>query len=226
MWSNKRCNAETRNWIPCEEYEVLQSTALLYLTGANLVHLVPTKMLLQIVKDFRDAHGSNSSHHQTFIMVEHLEEGQRNDAYEAFASLNITCHTHHVFVESVEEVVERLYNITADIGIKSYKCVASATVLEYDQTFRQLIERSHLPFCADFKQVETENTYKEIWNWMLRQIPGVTFSGAQDIVDEYPTFSSLFQKYAENPTAGELLLQDCVVSNSSSPSSLSLIFLT
>ncbi|KAK0459486.1 uncharacterized protein EV420DRAFT_1763201 [Desarmillaria tabescens] len=196
MRSNKRYNVETRNWIPCEEYEDLQSTALLYITGANLVHLVRTKTLVQTVKDFRNAHGNQSRHHQTFIMVERLEkERQRNDVHEALASLNITCHTHHVFVESVEEAVERLYNITADIGIKPYK----------------LIERSHLPFCADFKQVETGKTFKETWNRMLCQIPGVTFSSAQGIVHEYPTVSSLFREYAENPAAGELLLQDCVV---------------
>ncbi|SJL00152.1 uncharacterized protein ARMOST_03464 [Armillaria ostoyae] len=196
MRSNKRYNAETRNWIPCEEHEVLQSTALLYITGANLVHLVRTKMLVQTVKDFRNVCGSQSSHRQTFIMVERLErERQRNDVHQALASLNITCHTHHVFVESVEEAVERLYNITADIGIKPYK----------------LIERSHLPFCADFKQIESGKTYKETWNRMLRQIPGVTFSGAQGILEHYPTASSLFRKYAENPAAGELLLQDCMV---------------
>ncbi|KAK0483387.1 hypothetical protein IW261DRAFT_1561216 [Armillaria novae-zelandiae] len=196
MRSNKRYNAETRNWIPCEEHEVLQSTALLYITGANLVHLVCTKMLVQTVKDFRNACGAQSSHHQTFIMVECLErERQRNDVHRALASLNITCHTHHVFVESVEEAVERLYNITADIGIKPYK----------------LIERSHLPFCADFKQIESGKTLKETWNRVLRQIPGVTFSGAQGILEHYPTVSSLFRKYAENPAAGELLLQDCMV---------------
>ncbi|KAK0228308.1 hypothetical protein IW262DRAFT_1479277 [Armillaria fumosa] len=196
MRSNKRYNAETRNWIPCKEHEVLQSTALLYISGANLVHLVRTKMLVQTVKDFRNACGGQSSHRQTFIMVERLErERQRNDVHQALASLNITCHTHHVFVESVEETVERLYNITADIGIKPYK----------------LIERSHLPFCADFKQIESGKTLKETWNRMLRQIPGVTFSGAQGILEHYPTVSSLFRKYAENLAPGELLLQDCMV---------------
>ncbi len=52
MRSNKRYNAETRNWIPCEEHEVLQSTALLYITGANLVHLVRTPMLVQDSEGF------------------------------------------------------------------------------------------------------------------------------------------------------------------------------
>ncbi|KAK0210515.1 hypothetical protein DFS33DRAFT_1378508 [Desarmillaria ectypa] len=199
MQSNKQYNAEMRNWIPCEEYEVLPFTGLLYITGANFVHPVRTKMLVQTVMDFRNAYGNQSSHHQTFIMIGCLEkERLRNNVYEAVASSNITCHTHHIFVESVEEAVERLYNITADIGIKPYK----------------LIERSHLPFCADFKQVETGKTCKETWNRTLCQIPGLTFSGAQGIVDKYPTVSSLFRKYAEyveNPTAGELLLQDCVV---------------
>lgn len=124
--SNKRYNAETRNWIPCEEHEVLQSTSLLYITGENLVHLVRTKMLVQTVEDFRNVCGGQASHHQTFIMVERLErERQRNSVHQALASLNITCHTHHIFVESIEEAVERLYNITVTVGIKPYKYVLS-----------------------------------------------------------------------------------------------------
>ncbi|KAJ7255944.1 hypothetical protein C8J57DRAFT_1235859 [Mycena rebaudengoi] len=60
----------------------------------------------------------------------HGEDGARDVALE------MAEHTHHLCVESVADATERLYDLSADLGIKPYK----------------LIERSYFPFCADTHQ--------------------------------------------------------------------------
>jgi hypothetical protein len=57
-------------------------------------------------------------------------------------------HTHHLCVESVADATERLYNLSADLGIKPYKCVRRNRSIDDTSQTTRLIERSHLPSCA------------------------------------------------------------------------------
>ncbi|KAJ8095924.1 hypothetical protein PM082_015145 [Marasmius tenuissimus] len=74
-----------------------------------------------------------------------------------------------------------------------------------------MIERSHLPFCADI-HIQTKKDPAEIWLQMLIQIPRLTEDNALGIVEDYPCFCSLMEAYEKaerEGRGGEDLLIDC-----------------
>jgi hypothetical protein len=65
----------------------------------------------------------------------HGEDGVRGVALE------MAEHTHHLCVESVADATERLYNLSADLGIKPYKCVRRNRSIDDTSQTTRLIER-------------------------------------------------------------------------------------
>lgn len=79
-----------------------------------------------------------------------------------------------------------------------------------DSSRPRLISRSYLPFCPDTK-VKVGKDPKDTWTKMLSQIHRVTDSGAEGIVEQYPTMRSLLMAYEKNPLGGERLLTESKV---------------
>ncbi|KAJ7263647.1 hypothetical protein B0H12DRAFT_1103274 [Mycena haematopus] len=116
----------------------------------------------------------------------------------ALATLQLAEHAHVLCVEGVQDAVERLYDLTADLGVRRYK----------------LIERSHLPFCAETHQ-RTGASLQDTWVKMLGQIHRITPAAATGIAAAHPTAHALFSAYAAAPGERErdALVRGCEISH-------------
>ncbi|KIY66017.1 hypothetical protein CYLTODRAFT_491808 [Cylindrobasidium torrendii FP15055 ss-10] len=200
---SKRFDSGNRQFVPCEETTKQENAALLYLQSTDIITLIKEDELSGAVDKIRTAYGLDGLNAKLFIMVVGpiTASAARAKVEASLARLQIRRHTHHIHVKTIQEAADRLYNLTADFGIKPYK----------------LIERSHLPFCADV-YVKKEKEGSEIWPKMLTQIHMITDYGAKGIVEEYPTLGSLMQAYknAPNEKARENLLSQCTVERAKS----------
>ncbi|KAJ3915368.1 hypothetical protein F5877DRAFT_81897 [Lentinula edodes] len=180
-------------------YQKFEKFALIRLSIVQLRNLVQKNGLVDLVQDFRQAHGLGRKDHM-YIMISGMGKLRTRNAAEwkklegALTSLQFQEDVYLACVENEQEAVDRLYNYSGDLGIREDK----------------LISRSYLPFCPDTK-VRVGKDPKDTWTKMLSQIHRVTDSGAEGIVEQYPTMRSLLMAYEKNPLDGERLLTESKV---------------
>ncbi|KAJ7153878.1 hypothetical protein C8R43DRAFT_1001425 [Mycena crocata] len=200
----KEYDPEARAWMPVEEYVKTEEVCLLHMGADELARCIRDEDgVKNVVRHVRAVYACT----QLFLMVDGLtaylrrKSGVRytKDQIErTLAALQMAEHTHLLYVDNVPDAVERLYDLSADLGIKPYK----------------LIERSHLPFCADTKPGVGSGP-ADTWVKMLAQVHRVTPSAAEGIAAAYPTPGTLFQAYAAsaNQAARDNLLRNCHVTH-------------
>ncbi|KAF8215049.1 hypothetical protein K438DRAFT_2008531 [Mycena galopus ATCC 62051] len=201
-----------REWVPLDLDQVKElDTSLVYMSAKELARCVRDEDgAKNVVRKVRDACPAGPRT-QIFLMVEGLtayfrrKGGLGSDPQytkpqieEALAALQLAENVHLLCVDTVADAVVRLYDLSADLGIKPYK----------------LIQRSHLPFCSDTQPptgINIAGTYVE----MLKQIHRVTSPGAQGIARDFPTIRSLFEAYRAAPDARarDALVKDCKITH-------------
>ncbi|KAF7312011.1 ERCC4 domain-containing protein [Mycena indigotica] len=193
-----------REWMPVEEYVAREGTVAVYIEAAKLMEMLRAKQgsstALQLRTVFKD------SRLQIFFVVYGMKAfvGRgvtqavriKDEVECAVASFQMAEGVHFVYVETVAEAVERLYDLSADLGIKPHK----------------LIERSHLRFCSNTDQ-RSGKSPMDTWRLMIEQVHRMTESGAEGIVEQFPTPRSLFEAYerAANQPARDNMVADCAV---------------
>ncbi|KAJ6626631.1 hypothetical protein B0H10DRAFT_1997937 [Mycena sp. CBHHK59/15] len=200
---------DAREWLATGPYEKTESTYLVYLKADELARCIRDEDgVKNVVRQVRASYGLAGSPHQIFILIDGLtlylrrKTGIRytkGEIERAMAALQMAEHAHLLYVDKVEEAVDRLYDLSADLGIKPYK----------------LIERSHLPFCADTHQ-PTGTDMTDTWTKMLKQVYKMPDSGAHGIADKFPTARALFENYSVyegHPEAQSRLVMHCVISH-------------
>ncbi|KAJ7271241.1 hypothetical protein C8J57DRAFT_1468351 [Mycena rebaudengoi] len=175
-WSRtvtKEYDAARREWVPVDEREECEGTVLVYLVAGEAMRCLEGDGggLRDMVKRYTKA-----------------------DIERKLAALQMAEHTHHLCVESVADATERLYDLSADLGIKPYKCVRRNGSIDDPSQTTRLIERSHLPFCADTHQAAGTDL-RDTWEKMLAQVHRLPQSGAQGIAADFPTARTLFERY-------------------------------
>ncbi|KAJ7578987.1 hypothetical protein C8J56DRAFT_964512 [Mycena floridula] len=185
---SKQYDIATRQWIACDEHTEFQPMGLLWLCAED----IDTKQLETMVTRFSQSMKSaEEKKKQIFIMIYGLgrkDPAFRTRIHKALNKLQFFHHTHHLFSETLDDAVTRLYNISADLGIKPYK----------------LIERSHLPFCADTHQPSGKDP-RDTFMKMLERISGVSESAAHGIVQAYPSIRQLMEAYQTTHDKQEML---------------------
>ncbi|KAJ7151212.1 hypothetical protein C8R46DRAFT_1358103 [Mycena filopes] len=176
----------SRAWLPVPAYVRDEDAYLVYVMADELARWIQDEDgAKNVVRRVRAACAPRKV--QIFVMVVGLtlylrrKTGIRYTKPEierSLAALQMAEHVHLLYIDKVEDAVERLYDLSADLGIKPYK----------------LITRSHLPFCSDTKQ-QTGTSPTDTWVKMLGQVHRLTSAGAEGIVDEFPTVNSLFTAY-------------------------------
>ncbi|KAE9406682.1 hypothetical protein BT96DRAFT_915133 [Gymnopus androsaceus JB14] len=152
-------DVSTRAFKPVDPpYSRYENLALLRLAINQLRPLVLNDGLVGLLQDFRRTHGLEPKD-QVFIMIIGMGRLRKSKPAE-WNSLEFEHHTYHVCVEDEQEMVDRLYDYSADLGT--------------------LVARSHLP-----QGKGTDN--KDTWIKMLTQIHRLTDPAAEGIVAEYPT---------------------------------------
>ncbi|KAJ7056745.1 hypothetical protein C8F01DRAFT_359795 [Mycena amicta] len=185
-----------RQWIPVKEYTVKESTVAVYLEAAHLVKVLTegqdgAESGRGIVQKVRTAF--NDPRVQIFFVVNGMTAFVRKSATHsvrvkdtverAVASLQMAEGVHFLYTDSISDAVERLYDLSADLGIKPHK----------------LIERSHLHFCADTDQ-RSGKSLADTWLKMVQQVHRMTESGGEGIVERFPTPRSLLEAYERAPS--------------------------
>ncbi|KAG8905990.1 putative monocarboxylate transporter mch1 [Tulasnella sp. 403] len=201
-WKRKisaRYNEEEREWQAVESpYYRTEGLYTLYVTPADVLQQLrfppATRFLYRNLKKLRTTFGPQ---HRLFVVL----DGSSNQAKGISRSdmerikdwlTDIHCELGCtlVFAKSGEDIVRRLYNITADLGIMPHK----------------IIERSHLPFCPtpnphmdsfgeDKKTKSARTTYLQ----MLQQIHHVTPPMAVEISKKvgHRTLREMYETYAD-----------------------------
>ncbi|KAJ7689625.1 hypothetical protein B0H17DRAFT_1066351 [Mycena rosella] len=199
--TNKEYDPLAREWLPVAPYVRVEDMYLVYMTADELARCIQQEDgVKNVVRQVRAVCPG-----QIFLMISGLalylkrKGGIRYSMAEierAVAALQMAEHTHLLYVNSVADAVTRLYDLSADLGIKPYK----------------LIERAHLPLCAD-TQMKTGAGFADTWVKMLEQVHRLTPSAARGIAEAYPNASALFKAYEGAPTgkAREELLAGCRV---------------
>ncbi|KAJ7084580.1 hypothetical protein B0H15DRAFT_910856 [Mycena belliarum] len=197
----KKYDVAAREWQPMPAYERTEETFLIYMNAEELARCIRDEDGVKgVVRQVRAACGG-----QIFLMVYGLKAylKRKSAIYtmaqieRAVAALQMAERTHLLYVDTVDDAVERLYNLSADLGIKPYK----------------LIERSHLPFCP-VTRMPTGTGLADTWLKMLQQVHRVTKHGAQGITEAFPTAHALFEAYEDAPArARDDLLAGCTVSH-------------
>ncbi|KAJ6582721.1 hypothetical protein DFH09DRAFT_1309656 [Mycena vulgaris] len=198
--TNKEYDTVAREWLPVAPHVRTEEMYLIYMTADELARCIQQEDgVKNVVREVRAACPG-----QIFLMVEGLTKYLRRtsgirytmpEIERAVAALQMTEHTHLLYVDSVADTVTRLYDLSADLGIKPYK----------------LIERSHLPFCSNTNQPPGAGL-KDTWMKMLQQVHRVTESGAEGIAAVYPSATALFEAYEDAPVRGrDDLLMNCQV---------------
>ncbi|KAJ7193517.1 hypothetical protein GGX14DRAFT_701109 [Mycena pura] len=206
---SKRYDPAARAWLPVAPYIKNEKTYLVYMTADKLVECLRdedgAKNVVRRVRSVYDGHPDGPL--QIFFMIEGLKaflrrrsriQYTKDDIERALAALQMAEGIHLLYVETVPDAVERLYDLSADLGIKPYK----------------LVERSHLPFCADTHQ-STGADLADTWTKMLAQVHRVTEAGAAGIAARFPTPRALFSAYEDvtDASADEWAARDAVVMN-------------
>ncbi|KAJ7785494.1 hypothetical protein B0H14DRAFT_3893716 [Mycena olivaceomarginata] len=183
-------------------------TYLVYMGADQLARCIKDEDgVKNVVRVVRAAGGGPKT--QVFLMVEGLKlyfkrktgiRYTKSEIQRALAALQIAENTHILYVDTVEDAVARLYDLSADLGIKPYK----------------LIQRSHLPFCSDIQQ-PTGTTFADTWVKMLGQVHRMTEHGARGIAAPraFPTANALFEAYRTAPDARarDGLVMHCKISH-------------
>ncbi|KAJ7133311.1 hypothetical protein C8R44DRAFT_730487 [Mycena epipterygia] len=220
----KEYDSEAREWFTVEPHVKIENTYLVYMTADILARCIRDEDgVKNVVRQVRKAVVADGRP-QIFLMIFGLTAYLRStggirvsippfflfllcNAYyyaqytkgeieRALAALQMAEHAHLLYVDTVEAAVAQLYDLSADLGIKPYK----------------LIERSHLPFCANTHQ-PPGTSLRDTWEKMLEQVHRVTHAGALGIAEVFPTANSLFEGYAEarDARARDLLVMNCTV---------------
>ncbi|KAJ7133305.1 hypothetical protein C8R44DRAFT_772155 [Mycena epipterygia] len=201
----KEYDSEAREWFTVETHVEVENTYLVYMTADILARCIRDEDgVKNVVRQVRKAVVADGRA-QIFLMIFGLTAYLRRtggirytkgEIERALAALQMAEHVHLLYVDTVEAAVARLYDLSADLGIKPYK----------------LVERSHLPFCADTRQ-PTGTSLRDTWEKMLEQVHRVTHAGALGIAETFPTANSLFEGYAEarDARARDLLVMNCTV---------------
>ncbi|KAJ6513597.1 hypothetical protein C8R47DRAFT_615777 [Mycena vitilis] len=194
-----------REWQAVQAHTSTEGTYLVYMQADHLARCINDENgLKSVVRSVRQERGSKA---QIFLMVVGLtayfrrKSGIRytkDEIERALAALQMAEHAHLLYVDNVADAVTRLYDLSADLGIKPYK----------------LIERSHLRFCSDIRQ-RTGVTQADTWEKMLGQVHRLTTHGASGIAEDFPTLNSLFQAYAQAPDARarDAMVAGCKISH-------------
>ncbi|KAJ7677690.1 hypothetical protein DFH06DRAFT_1033270 [Mycena polygramma] len=194
-----------REWQAVQAHTRTEGTYLVYMKADELARCIHDEDgVKSVVRRVRQERGSKA---QIFLMVVGLtgyfrrKSGIRytkDEIERALAALQMAEHAHLLYVDNVADAVTRLYDLSADLGIKPYK----------------LIERSHLPFCSDIRQ-RTGTTQADTWEKMLGQVHRLTTHGASGIAKDFPTLNSLFQAYEQAPDARarDLMVAGCMISH-------------
>ncbi|KAK7044423.1 ERCC4 domain-containing protein [Favolaschia claudopus] len=123
-----------REWQPVQEHTQTIDTYMMYMGADELVRVISEDSedgLKNAVRLAREGYGSPKA--QMFLMVEGLKLYHRRTGgirYTktqlelALAGLQLAENTHLLYVDTVNEAVERLYDLSADLGIKPYKCAS------------------------------------------------------------------------------------------------------
>ncbi|EPQ56114.1 hypothetical protein GLOTRDRAFT_110669 [Gloeophyllum trabeum ATCC 11539] len=119
-----------------------------------------------------------------------LHSTPRAAADRALLAVEMTHDAFHMYAETSEEIVQRLYDTACDVGHRIHK----------------YLERSHLPFCADIRQPKGKSP-AETWEGALASVYRMNAEHAKAIAKSYPTMNSLYRAYEKDPQAGPLLLQ-------------------
>ncbi|KAJ3867046.1 hypothetical protein EV359DRAFT_78929 [Lentinula novae-zelandiae] len=173
-------------------YQKYEKFALMRLSIVQLRNLVQKNGLVDLVQDFRQAHGLERKDHM-YIMISGMGKLRTRNAGEwkklegALTSLQFQEDVYLACVENEQEAVDRLYNYSGDLGIREDKQV------KFD------------------RDVKVGKDPKDTWTKMLSQIHRVTDSGAEGIVEQYPTMRSLLMAYEKNLLGGERLLTESKV---------------
>ncbi|KAJ7481030.1 hypothetical protein B0H11DRAFT_2232951 [Mycena galericulata] len=176
-----------REWRPVEEpYMKIENTYLVYMSADELARCIRDEDGVKgVVRRVRQKYAPRAV--QIFVMVDGLTAYLRRTSGIRYtkaqiegtlAALQMAEHTHLLYVDKPEDAAARLYDLSADLGIKPYK----------------LIERSHLPFCSDTQQT-TGVTLADTWSKMIGQVHRMTASGALGIADAFPSANTLFEAY-------------------------------
>ncbi|KAF5352053.1 hypothetical protein D9758_009395 [Tetrapyrgos nigripes] len=201
---HRQYDTKVRAFVPVDPpFDKEEPAVLVRLSKETLFDLVRNQNLQQLVLTLRAAYNlPQSSQTRIFLMLFGLEKWKKSARHkwqiieDELAVLQFDEHTHHIYVESDQEAVDRLYNVAADYGIKEQK----------------LVERSYLPFCPNVKieAAKGKGTYCQ----MLDQVHRLTISAAEGIVAEFPTMRELLDSYHElegDPKGRERLLQGSAV---------------
>ncbi|KAJ7445251.1 hypothetical protein FB451DRAFT_1568126 [Mycena latifolia] len=199
----KEYDPVAREWLPVPPHARTEGTYLIYMSADELARCIRDEDCVKnVVRQVRAACDG-----QIFLMVYGLKAYLKRKSpgrytmaqiERAVAVLQMVEHTHLLYVDTIEDVVTRLYDLSADLGIKPYK----------------LIERSHLPFCADTRMTAGAGL-ADTWAKMLEQVHRVTKYGARGMTAAFPTANALFEAYEAAPAgrARDDLLAGCTVSH-------------
>ncbi|KAJ7027973.1 hypothetical protein C8F04DRAFT_1007823 [Mycena alexandri] len=187
-------DVESRAWLPVPPHVRDEDTYLVYVKVDELARWIKEEDGAKaVVRRVRSACAPRKV--QIFVMVNGLmlylrrKTGIRYTKPEierALAALQMAEHVHLLYIDKVDDAVVRLYDLSADLGIKPYK----------------LITRSHLPFCSDTNQ-KTGTSPADTWVKMLGQVHRLTSAGAEGIAEAFPTANSLFTAYEQAVDARE-----------------------
>ncbi|KAJ7723845.1 hypothetical protein DFH07DRAFT_946470 [Mycena maculata] len=190
-----------REWQPVEPHTKFEETYLVYMPSDELARCIRDEDgVKNVVRSVRAKYGRV----QIFLMIDGLTAYLRRSGgirytkeqiERKLSALQMAEHTHLLYVDKIEDAVARLYDLSADLGIKPHK----------------LIERSHLPFCSNTRQTTGANL-ADTWQKMIKQVHRMTESGAQGIVEVFPTANMLFEAYeAAHPAARDGMVADCMI---------------
>ncbi|KAF7327374.1 ERCC4 domain-containing protein [Mycena kentingensis (nom. inval.)] len=201
-----------RHWIPRDPpyiAEESEPTVAVYLEASALAGMIrgnvpAAESARNVVENLRVA--VDNPRVQIFFIVSGMTAFVRHKVSQAkqvkeemergVASIQMAHGIHFLYVDSQQDAVERLYDLSADLGIKPYKH----------------IERSHLHFCSDTHQA-TGKDPKDTWLKMLEQVHRLTESGTEGIAADFATPRILMEAYADAKSQREIdgMVANCKV---------------
>ncbi|KAJ7633089.1 hypothetical protein FB45DRAFT_914347 [Roridomyces roridus] len=191
-----------REFHPVPSRMKVEGTYLVYMSADELVRCIREEDgVKNVVRRVREVCGPDRV--QVFIMTHGLSAYYRragsgrltkSQIEGHLAALQMAEHVHLLHIDKPEDAAARLYDLSADLGIKQHK----------------LIQRSHLPFCSDTHQT-TGATQKDTMVQMMRQVHRVTRDGAEGIVERHKTMARLYQAYERDPGQRDNVVKNCIV---------------
>ena len=225
----KRCITATyderaREWIPlpeADQYTRTEGTYLIYVTGQDVVRsflLGTVPPISQQVGALRAALGPK--HHIHLMLCGWKKARKTQDIKSSVERELVRLQVREgLYVEQVadeEQAVNWIYNISADLGV--YRPLSSTCgvtdIVAPGIKPHKLIERSHLPFCAQATSAfKVGNSESDTMAKMLAQLPRLTDPAAKAVVNEYGTINRLMEAYerVEEQGGGAMMLANVVV---------------